>query len=96
MEIAGIIFTITAYVGGFFPAYFFVKRRLRRNPLVGILAGILGMFIWDFFIFMAVEFSLPLWRNYSTLTLVGGALVTLAPYLSTYIIITRFPPSESL
>ena len=91
-EIAGVVLAIALYVGGFFPAYFFAKRKLGKNLLVSIFAGILGLFIWGIFVFLVFEFFTPLWRNYSTLTLVGGASMTLAPYLFTFRIIKSNPP----
>jgi hypothetical protein len=94
IRIAGVVLTFALYVGGFFPAYYFAKRRLRRNRLVSILAGIHGLFLWGVLVFMVVEFSIPLWRSYSALTIIGGALMTLAPYLFTYRIVTSNPPKR--
>jgi len=91
IRIAGVVLTFALYVGGFFPSYYFAKRKLGRNRLVSIIAGILGLFLWGVLVFMVVEFSIPLWRNYSALTIIGGALMTLAPYLFTYRIVTSNP-----
>ena len=101
LPILGLAFTILVYVGGFFPAYFFAKRKLAQNRLNSFLVGILGLIFWILIVFSAVELSCHLWQSNSTLALIGGVfLMGLAPYLLTFFIIgrTRAPkvnPSET-
>lgn len=87
--VAETISGLVIYFGGFFPTYFFVKRKLRKSRLLSILAGILGLCFWGFMIFLLVEFSCHLWESHSNPLYAGWFLIGLAPYLLTYFIISK-------